>query len=302
MKAVIFGAGGQDGHYLSRLCASHDVEVLAYSRSEGPWLRGDVGDLPTVEALVSRHRPDYIFHLAANSTTRHEALFENHRTICDGTLNILESCLRHHPQARIFLTGSGLQFENRGVAISERDEFSATSPYALARIQSVYAGRYFRSRGLKVYVGYLFHHESPLRKASHVARQISAAVARIAAGSPETIELGDIAVEKEWTFAGDVAQAIWTLTNQSSVFEAIIGSGRLYSIRDWLHCCFSVVGMDWADHVHQRTGFVAEYPRLWCDASTIRSLGWQPKVAIEQLASMMVQSDIDAKGENAPAP
>ena len=64
--------------------------------------------------------------------------------------------------------------------ISETDNFEAKSPYSIARIQSVYAARYFRSLGIKVYVGYLFHHESPLRKDNHVSKMITNAVKRIA--------------------------------------------------------------------------------------------------------------------------
>ncbi len=57
-----------------------------------------------IENLIKREKPEYIFHLAANSTTRHDALFENHKTISTGTLNILESVKRHSPGSRVFIT------------------------------------------------------------------------------------------------------------------------------------------------------------------------------------------------------
>ena len=59
-------------------------------------------------------------------------------------LNILEAVKRHCPESKVFITGSGVQFENKGVPISETDNFEANSPYAIARIQSVYAARYYR--------------------------------------------------------------------------------------------------------------------------------------------------------------
>ena len=193
MKALIFGANGQDGHYLKCLLASKGVEVCAVSRSGGgDWLVGDIGCREQVDALVGKLRPDYIFHLAANSTTRHEALFENHETISTGTLNVLEAARTLAPQARLFFAGSGLQFVNRGEPISERDAFAASSPYALARIQSIHAARYYRGLGLRAYAGYLFHHESPWRKPHHVSQKIVRAARRIAAGSGETLELGDV--------------------------------------------------------------------------------------------------------------
>jgi GDPmannose 4,6-dehydratase len=141
---------------------------------------------------------------------------------------------------------------------------------------------------VRVYVGYLFHHDSPRRGPGHVSKMIALAAQRIAAGSAELLELGDITVEKEWTFAGDVAQAMLTLVRQDRVFEAAIGSGIAYSIQDWLEQCFLAVGKDWKNHVRLKEGFVAEYPRLVSDPSTIRSLGWSPKVGFAELARMMM--------------
>jgi GDPmannose 4,6-dehydratase len=289
MKAMIFGANGQDGHYLHELCRLKGIEPVGVSRT-GDWLRGDVARYDQVEQLIREHQPAYVFHVAANSTTRHDALFENHETISTGTLNILEAVKRHSPATKVFITGSGLQFKNTGRPISEKDEFEASSPYSVARIQSVYAARYYRSLGICAYVGYLFHHESPLRKPNHVSKMIALAVQRIAAGSEEIIELGDISVAKEWTFAGDVAEAVMMLVEQDGVFEAVIGSGKAYTIEDWLDCCFSLVGKDWRGHVKIKEGFRAEYPVLLSDPATIHSIGWQAKTDIGALAAMMVEA------------
>ena len=209
-KAVVFGASGQDGYYLIEQLARRAVEAVGVSRS-GEGRRGDVARLGDVEAILRDVRPQQIFHLAARSTTRHDALFENHETISTGTLNVLECARRDCPDARVFITGSGVQFRNDGAPIDEETPFEASSPYAVARIQSVYAARYYRSLGLKAYVGYLFHHDSPRRGASHLSALIAGAAQRIGAGSPEVLELGDVSVVKEWTFAGDVTEGMLAL-------------------------------------------------------------------------------------------
>jgi len=291
MNALIFGVNGQDGHYLSAICKVRGITPIGVART-GAALHADVANFEQVKDLVRQYVPGYIYHIAASSTTRHDALFENHQTISTGTLNILESVRAHCPKAKVFLTGSGLQFVNTGKPIFETDPFEASSPYSVARIQSVYAGRYFRSLGIKVYVGYLFHHESPLRKPNHISKMIALAAKRIASGSTETIELGDITVEKEWTFAGDVAQAIFTLVNQDSIFEATIGSGTTYSIRDWLDQCFSLIGKNWQDYIRILGGFVPEYKKLVSNPTTIRSLGWSPKVGFAELARIMMNDNI----------
>jgi GDPmannose 4,6-dehydratase len=237
---------------------------------------------------VKQYKPDYIFHLAANSTTRHDALFENHATISTGTFNILEAVKLFSPHTKVFLSGSGLQFKNTGYPIKETDPFEATSPYAVSRIQSVYAARYYRSKGIKVYVGYFFNHESPMRPERHMSKKIACLAQRVADGSNEKIEIGDISVKKEWAFAGDIVNGIYSLVNQDNIFEATIGSGIAYSIEDWLNECFSVIERDWKRHVIIQDNFKPEYKILVSDPSSIFSLGWIPVVSFSSLAKMMV--------------
>lgn len=285
--ALIFGANGQDGYYLERLYREMGIECLGISRS-GDGITGDVSDFVQVEMLVRKYCPSHVFHLAANSTTRHSAIFENHETISTGTLNVLEAVRLHSPLAKVFITGSGVQFKNSGRPISENDPFEAANPYSVARIQSVYAARYFRSIGLNVYVGYLFHHESPMRKPGHLSQMIACAVKRIAAGSDEKIKIGDASVEKEWTFAGDVAAGISTLVEQNEVHEAVIGSGETHTVQNWLECCFELIGRDWRKHLQPMEGFHPEFRRLVSNPQTINRLGWQPKIDMFALARMMV--------------
>jgi GDPmannose 4,6-dehydratase len=289
MKALIFGSSGQDGHYMHQLLIGKGLEVIGISRSSAE-VRGNVADYSFVRSTIEKHRPDFIFHFAAQSTTAHKAIFENHEAIATGTLNILESCRLHVPGCRIFITGSGVQFVNSGKPIHETDPFEASSAYAVARIHSVYAARYYRSLGLKTYVGYLFHHESPFRKPGHISQLTTQAIKRIAAGSREKIPLGDIAVRKEWTFAGDVAEAMLTLVSQEHVSEAVIGTGITHSIQEWLEVCFAQVGKDWKDFVEPAGDrFTAEYAVLASNPETLHSLGWKPRISFEQLAALMLK-------------
>lgn len=283
--SIIFGITGQDGFYLRETLQKKGHHVIGVSRSSG----GDVADRQAVDTLVRQVQPDYIFHLAANSTTRHDALFENHATIATGTLNVLEAVKQHAPHCRVFITGSGVQFVNTGKPISENDAFAPLSAYAIARIHSAYAARYYRSLGIKAYVGYLFHHESPLRKPNHLCKKIAELAKRVQAGSQEHIILGDPSVRKEVGFAGDIAEGIWTLVNQESHFEATIGTGKAYSIQAWIETCFSKVNCDWRNAIRiQADGFAPEYPILVSDPTTLFSLGWRPTVDIDALAEMML--------------
>jgi GDPmannose 4,6-dehydratase len=287
MKAIIFGANGQDGFYLSKLLEEKGIAVIGVSRS-GDFLKTNITVYTEVAELIKSTVPDYVFHLAANSTTRHDAIFENHETISTGTFNILEAVRIHSPNTKVFISGSGLQFENKNEPIKETDPFEARDAYSVSRIQSVYAARYFRMLGVKAYVGYFFNHDSPRRSERHMAQKIAATAVRIAIGSNEMLEIGDMSVIKEWTYARDVVEGIWLLVNQENVYEANISSGLGYSILDWVKECFNLIGKDYKNFVIEKNDFKAEYRQLISDATLIRSMGFDPKVSFKELAKMMI--------------
>ncbi|MFT3702318.1 MAG: GDP-mannose 4,6-dehydratase [Agriterribacter sp.] len=287
MTAIIFGANGQDGFYLSELLNRNNIDVISSSR-KGSNVDGNVGDFGFVKNLIEKNKPDYIFHLAANSTTRHDVLFENHNTISTGTINILESVKLYSPHSKVFISGSGLQFMNEGLPIKETALFDARDAYSVSRIHSVYAARYYRHLGIKTYVGYFFNHDSPRRSPRHVSKMIAAAVKNIDRGNSEIIEIGDLTVRKEWGFAGDIVEAAWTLIQQDNVTEAVLGTGEGYSIQDYIEVCFKLIKKEWQEFVTPKPGFVAEYNQLVSNPETIFSLGWKPKTSFNDLATMML--------------
>jgi GDPmannose 4,6-dehydratase len=292
LKAVIFGVNSQDGFFLSDILKKKDIEVTGISRSAGDWMNGSVDDKDFVTRIIKTVQPEFVFHLAANSTTKHWSLFENNNTISNGSLYLLEAVKEFSPHSKVFITGSGLQFINTGKPIKESDEFNAGSAYAMSRIQSVYAARYYRSLGIQTYVGYLFHHESPLRKGHHMSKYIANAAKEIENGSTRKIEIGDISVKKEWAYAEDIAEGIFTLVSQDQVSEATIGTGIAYSIEDWLFQCFKLINKNWKDFVNLNDpGFKAEYPLLVSDPFSINLLGWKAKTSFPELAKIMMKQN-----------
>ena len=291
-KAIILGSNGQDGYFMSRLLKREGIESLSISRS-GDGIIGDVSNANLVENIIKEYIPDFIFHFAANSTTEHEALLENHKSIFTGALNVLEAVRMYSPFTKVFLAGSAIQFRNDGLPINEDTPFEASNQYSLARISSVYAARYYRFRfNLSVYVGYLFHHDSPLRSERHINQRIVKTVQRIQAGSHEKLEIGNIEVIKEFNYAKDIVEAIWTLVNQDKFFEVVIGSGIGHSIRDWLDYCFRKVGKLWQDHTIIRTDYVPEYMYLVSNPKRIKDMGWENKVNIFELADIMIANNL----------
>lgn len=293
MNAIIFGANGQDGFYLRHFLLKKKIEVISVSRNGADHIvKGDIVNRNFVESLIKYNKPDYIFNFAANSSTRYDSLYENHETISTGTLNILDAVNTHSKGSKVFLCGSGLQFVNTGKPIKESDPFEARDVYSVARIQSVYAARYFRTLGIDVYIGYLFNHDSPLRSLRHVNQKIAKVVKDIAANSATQLELGNPNVMKEFTFAGDIVEAIWELVNNNlQINEAAIGSGVAYPLQRWVELCFNYYKLDWKIYLKVEEKFVPEYSILVSDPGSIMRLGWKPKVGIDQLCKMFCEGE-----------
>ena len=287
---MIFGANGQDGFYLCELLLLNNFEVIPISRTSGSIL-GDVADFEFVENIIKVHHPNYVFHFAANSITKHTALLENHASISSGTLNILEAVKKHSPDAKVFISGSAMQFKNDGFPINENTPFHASSAYSAERIYSVYLSRYYREKfSIKTYVGYLFNHDSPLRSENHINQKIIKSAINIANGSKEKLFVGDFDVKKEFNYAGDIVNAIWKLVSQNDISEIVIGSGEAFSIQTWIEYCFKMVGLKWEEHVVKDEKFIADYNLLVSDPTLLRSIGYKPSKDIFQLADIMLKS------------
>lgn len=283
MKALIFGIGGQDGHYLHKLCEERGIEC--------PAIRWDVSVMTDVGTAIAGWKPDFVFQLAADSNTQHGSPFPNHAAISTGTLNVLEACRKYAPRAKIFIAGSALARVSYG-SLGDATIDAPASPYALARIHAALAARYYRrNHGLQTYVGYLYHHESPRRP----LEQLSQLIAR-AARENTAIRLGFLDVVKEWTFAGDTVRAMLDLVSQDDVHETEIGSGVGHSVREYAEACAVAADLSPADflsHVTEIPGFKPEYRHLVAPPSApIFSLGWRPKVSFEALAAMMVSGKL----------
>jgi len=278
-SAIITGSNGQDGQYLTDLLRHYQVNPVHVSSHSGV----NLADAAVVGDLVYSIKPDFIFHLAAKSTVHHSAARQNHHLFTNGTLNILEAVRSHAPECRVFLAGSAYQFKNEGRPIKETDPWDTRSVYCAARGYSNSLARAYRHMGLHVFFGYFFHHDSPRRHARHISQRIASA-----AREGKDVEIGNMDVVKEWTWAGDTVQAVWSLVNQDAVWEANIGTGIGHSIAEFASACYAAVGLNYLNYIRPRADFEPEYSRLTCDPSRIHSTGWRPLHDLNYLAEQMV--------------
>lgn len=295
MHVIITGAAGQDSWYLQFLLKSLGLEFSLVGVAP-PHESCSIGNFEHVCNLIRTTKPSHIFHFAAKSSARHEHLFSNHTALVTGTMNLLEACRLHAPETRIFLCGSGLQFENTGISISEDAPFAVRSAYACARVQSVYLGRYYREHfQLNVFVGYLYGHESPRRPESFVSKKLTSAALSAQRDRNQRCEVGNLSVMREFGYAGDIVCGMWLLANQTissdTIWEANVCTGVAISLADWAETAFALVGLKASDFVYESPHFKTDYAVLVGQPSKILSLGWVAKVDRVALCRMMLGLD-----------
>jgi GDPmannose 4,6-dehydratase len=155
---------------------------------------------------------------------------------------------------------------------------------------------YRRSYDLFACNGILFNHESPRRGETFVTRKITRAATRIKLGLQKKLFLGNLDAKRDWGYAKDYVEAMWLMLQHHQPDDFVIATGNTYSIRDFLQMVFSKLDLDWQKFVEIDPRYFrpAEVELLLGDPSKAKnSLGWTSKTSLDQLASIMVEHDLE---------
>lgn len=314
-RAVIFGVTGQDGHYLSELLLAMGYLVIGTardSRSPAAIARADLGvqidhcdltDADQVLRLIVQHAPSEVYNLAGESSVAESWRSVRRTTDVNaiGALNILEA-LRvsglGQDGTRFFQASSSEMFGDTGsAAADETHVLVPRSPYGVSKAFAHHLTTVYRdSYHLHASSGILFNHESPLRDPRFVMKKVCRAVARIAVGEQDSLVLGNLEAQRDWSFAGDVVRAMWLMLQQGDPDDYVIASGRLSSVQDVVQLAFARVGIDdWRRYVrldasNQRPNDIRAVSG---DASKARALlGWSPSLSFESLICLLVDAEL----------
>lgn len=287
-SAIIFGASGQDGFYLSKLLENLEINVHGTSSAHNnKFTYVDLAAFPVVKKFISDITPDYIFFLSAISSTTHDSGIINHDIISTGTINILEACRQIDFMGKIFIAGSAFQYKPSFKPLSEKSPLDYKTLYACSRNYSTNVSRYYRKNfKLKIYNGFLFHHDSPKRGKNH----LSSKIINVAINKGEYLKIDDIDYLKEFNHAKDIVNAIWLLVSQNEFFESNIGSGIAYSIKDFIFKVFEYVNSDWEKYIVSNENFKKDEKYYISNPSIIKSLGWSPKYDFQSLMIDMIEN------------
>ncbi len=331
-KALITGATGQDGYYLSKLLLSKGYEVSALVRrtSNDSFIRfinepetlskikviyGNLRDTQSVRAAMEEIKPDEVYNLAALSDVgiSFKCPDESWDINYEGVGRVVSEALRVNPAVRIYQASTSEMFGKTTPPQNESSPFQPVSPYAEAKLKAhedfIKGNR--ENHGVFACSGILFNHESPVRGENFVTRKITLSLAKIKEGLQNHIELGNMDAQRDWGFAGDYVEAMWLILQQEKPDDYVIGSNESHSVREFFEYAACAMDMDirWEgsgleEIAKDQSGKIilrinpkfyrpVEVHALRGDYSKAKNtFGWEPKTSFKELVEMMAVSDL----------
>jgi GDP-mannose 4,6-dehydratase len=237
-RALITGVTGMVGSHLADyLLANTDWDVYGMCRWRSPldnvehlldranrkdrvfFLDGDLCDYISLQNAVEQSKPDYVFHLAAQSypTTSFTSPLQTLETNILGTERLLEA-LRRCPgiDPIIHVCSSSEVFgrvPREKLPIGEENLFHPASPYAISKAGTDLVGRFHaEAYGQKTVVTRMFTHTGPRRgdvfAESTFAKQIAMIEHRLI---PPVVKTGNLNSMRTWSDVRDAVRAYYML-------------------------------------------------------------------------------------------
>ena len=274
MKKIAFVTGmtGQDGPYLAKHLLENDYKVYGLvKRYSNPNLANlnYLGIENDVELITGDITDDANMNHLIRTTTK---FYQASTSELYGNANV-----------------EGVQ--------DEQTPFHPRSPYGVSKLYAYWMTVNFReSYSIHASNGILFNHESPIRGKEFVTRKITDGVAKIKLGLAKKLTLGNLDAKRDWGFAGDYVEAMYTMVQQKDPDDYVVCTGVQHSIRELLTHAFETAGInDWEKYVESDPRFKrpAEVHALHGSYSKAKEkLGWEPKTSFKDMIALMVNEDI----------
>ncbi|MDJ0679922.1 MAG: GDP-mannose 4,6-dehydratase [Xenococcaceae cyanobacterium MO_167.B52] len=311
--ALICGVSGQDGSYLAKLLLEKGYKVYGTSRdaqmsSFRNLLRLGIRERVKVESLVptdfrsvlqviSKVEPDEIYNLAGQTSVglSFTQPVETLESIATGTLNFLEVIRFIGAPMKFYNAGSSECFGDIGdCPADELTPFRPRSPYAVAKATAFWqVANYREAYDIFACSGILFNHESPLRPQRFVTQKIVSAACRIAQGSKEKLNLGNISVKRDWGWAAEYVEAMYLMLQQDIADDYVVATGQSYSLEELVAQAFNCVGLNWQDHVITDPSLLRPTDLAVSKGNPSKAqakFGWQAKYKMPDVIKMMVEA------------
>ena len=333
-SAVVTGITGQDGAYLAQSLLAKGYRVhgtfrrgssVNFWRIEELGIAGherlrlvefDLLDTGSGIRLLEMAQPAEVYNLAAQSfvAVSFDQPINTGLTTGLGAVNLLEAIRIVDSKIRFYQASSSEMFGRvQAMPQDEGTPFYPRSPYGAAKLYAHWMTvNYRESFDIFGASGILFNHESPLRGKEFVTRKVTDAVARIARGTVQVLELGNLDAQRDWGYAREYVDGMWRMLQHDTPDTFVLATGQMQSVRHFVELAFAAAGitLEWRGSgidevgVDARSGTTrvrinpafyrpAEVDRLLGNAAKAKAaLGWSATTSIEAICRMMVEADL----------
>ena len=298
-KALIIGAAGFVGGYLTsylREKRGMEVHVTKLPAEKFGGNSDRVYDLnilnkEEIVSLLFEARPDYIFHLAAQSSVG--MAWKNPLLTIDinikGSVNVMDAVRELYYKPRVLLIGSGEEYghiKEGEIPIREENRIRPGNIYAATKAcQNMIGNIYAQAYDMEVMMVRAFNHIGPSQASIFVVSDFCRQVAEIEKGIREPVMyVGNLNARRDFTDVRDVVEAYGLLAEHGKAGETYnVGRGEAVSIIVILEMIIALSGHDIKIEIDKNKLRPVDVPIIEADISKISSLtGWEPKIPLKQ--------------------
>ncbi len=252
----------------------------------------DLRDYKNVLDIISEVKPDFIFHLAAQSfvPTSWESPAATIKDNSEMQVNIFEAVreVGINPPIQIALSSEeyGLVLPDE-VPMNEDNPLRPLSPYAVSKVtQDMMGYQYHQSYGLNVIRTRTFNHEGPRRGDVFVTSNFARQIAEIEAGKKEPIMyVGNLEAKRDWTDVRDIVKGYWLAVNKCQPGDVyVLACGTTRTVQEMLDTLLSFSTVKVEVKQDPKRMRPSDVEVLWGDYTKFnKATGWEPKIPFKQM-------------------
>lgn len=290
-RALITGASGFTGRYLTQELTNHGWEVWGLGHTPQPGLANyavaDLDDYAQLQAAVQRVAPQAVFHLAAIAFVGHGSPADFYRINVGGSRNLLQALasLPTPPQSVLMASSANVYGNSAEGKLNEATAMRPANDYAVSKVAMEMMASLWMDR-LPIVIARPFNYTGVGQSPDFLIPKI---VEHFRRKAPQ-IELGNLQVWRDFSDVRDVVHAYRQLAElEASNIVVNVGSQALYSLQDVLDQCVKLT----EHHIEVRVNpaFVRanEVKTLCADTSRLESLiGARALVPLDQTLQWML--------------
>ena len=299
MKALVIGGGGFVGPYLVRHLTDDCGYEVTVTKTEKEQLvmdnavvkNLDILDIGQIVGLLKAEQPDYIFHLAAQSSVAYS--WKNPTLTIDvnikGCVNLLDAVRQLDKKPRVLLIGSGEEYghiKEGECPIVEDNTVRPGNIYAATKAcQNMLGKIYSDAYGLDIMMVRALNHIGPNQTPMFVVADFCKQGADIEKGRQEpVIYVGNLSAKRDFTDVRDVVKAYALLVEHGRRGETYnVGTGHAIAISQILDEIVAMSDTAIEVKVDENKLRPVDVPIIEPDIDKIKSeVGWQPVISLEQ--------------------